>query len=59
LLDVDRERAQCEWYHLDTVTERKPGEHFARAFLTRRGRNHLEPAQRRSRPRRPAPPLAP
>ena len=59
LLDVDRERVQCEWYHLDTVTERKPGEHFAGAFFTRRGRNHLEPAQRRSRPRRPAPPLAP
>jgi len=59
LLDVDRERVQCEWYHLDTVTERKPGEHFAGAFLTRRGRNHLEPAKRRSRPRRPAPTLAP
>jgi alkaline phosphatase D len=59
LLDVDRERVQCEWYHLDTLTERKPGEHFARAFLTRRGRNHLEPARRGSRPRRPAPPLAP
>ena len=59
LLDVDRERVQCEWYHLDTVTKRKPDERFARAFLTRRGRNRIEPARRRSRPRRPAPPLAP
>ncbi len=59
LLDVDRERAQCEWYHLDSVTERERGEHFAAAFLSRRGRNRLEPADRPSRPRRPAPPLAP
>jgi len=59
LLDVDRERVQCEWYHLDTVTERKSGEHFAGAFLTQRGRNHLEPARGRSRPRQEPPPLAP
>jgi alkaline phosphatase D len=59
LLDIDRERVQCEWYHLDSVTEPRPGEHLARAFLTRRGRNHLEPAPRASRPRRSPPPLAP
>jgi alkaline phosphatase D len=42
LLDLDRERAQAEWYFVETVTERDPREHLAAAFHTRRGANHLE-----------------
>ena len=42
LLDVDAERAQAEWWHLDTVGERSEVEHFAAAFATRRGESHLE-----------------
>lgn len=42
LLDLDRERAQAEWYFVETVAERDPRERFAAAVRTRRGANHLE-----------------
>jgi alkaline phosphatase D len=41
LLDVDRERAQCEWYYVDTVRERRAGERFAKGFRALRGRPYL------------------
>jgi alkaline phosphatase D len=44
VLDVDPERAQCDWYFVDTVQERRAGERLGRSYRTRRGRNHLEPA---------------
>jgi alkaline phosphatase D len=58
LLDVDRERAQCEWYFVSTVAERLHRERFAQAWRTLRGRNHLEGVRRPSRAPE-APPLAP
>lgn len=58
LLDLDRERAQCEWYFVDTVAERQHHESFARAFRTLRGRNHLEPTASPSPPVIGAPRLA-
>ena len=59
LLDLDRERAQAEWWHVDTVSERRRAERFAKGFRTRRGRSHLEPVVEPSAPRAGAPPLAP
>lgn len=58
LLDVDRQRAQCEWWFVDTVDERRSGERFARAFATARGRDHLRPVSSPSEPRGNPPPLA-
>jgi alkaline phosphatase D len=48
LLDVDRERAQCEWYHVETVDRPLAKERFARAFRSRRGADRLEPVSRPS-----------
>jgi alkaline phosphatase D len=50
LLDLDRERAQGEWWFVDAVRERRRGEHFARAFRTLRGANHLEAVAAASEP---------
>lgn len=43
VLDLDRERAQCEWYHVDDVRVRQTGERLARVYRAQRGRSHLEP----------------
>lgn len=42
LLALDRERAHAEWWHMDTVTERRVDERLAASFRNRRGRSHLE-----------------
>lgn len=57
LLDLDRQRAQCEWYFVDTVAERSHDEEFAQAWSTSRGRSHLEAVRRPSRPPASPPPL--
>ncbi|MEQ8484562.1 MAG: alkaline phosphatase D family protein [Pseudomonadales bacterium] len=44
LLDVDAERAQGEWWFVDTIRERSAGERLGAAFATARGRNHLTAA---------------
>jgi len=61
LLDLDRERAHAEWWHLDTVRERRVDQRLAAAFRTRRGRSHLEAVAGAGplRSRSGAPPLAP
>lgn len=59
LLDLERGRAQAEWWFVETVTERRTDERFARAFRTRAGRAHLEPVVLASRPRSGGPPPAP
>ncbi|MCZ6465339.1 MAG: alkaline phosphatase D family protein [Proteobacteria bacterium] len=41
LLDLDAERAQAEWYFVDTVEERRAGERFGGAFAARRGEGRL------------------
>ena len=43
LLDLDRERAYAEWWHLDTVLEQRVDERLAAAFRSQRGHGHLEP----------------
>lgn len=56
VLDLDRERAQAEWYHVSSVDVRADDESFARALATPRGANHLEPvADAATPPPAPAP----
>jgi phosphodiesterase/alkaline phosphatase D-like protein len=45
LVDVDRERVRAEWWHVDGVLERLPGERCAAAFELRRGERVLTEAQ--------------
>jgi alkaline phosphatase D len=42
LVDVTRDRAVAEWWHLDTVASQSNIETFAAAFETRWGANKLE-----------------
>ncbi len=42
LLDIDRERAQAEWYFERDVRHPLPDERLARAFATPRGSHRLE-----------------
>ena len=42
LLDIDRERAQAEWYFERDVSRPVPDERFASAFATARGSHRLE-----------------
>lgn len=58
LLDLDRERAQAEWWFVETVEERLPAERFGRAYRTRAGESRLVRSPTPS-PARAAPPLAP
>ena len=44
LLDLDRERARAEWWHVEGVEQRGLGEHLGAAFETRSGTNRLLPA---------------
>jgi alkaline phosphatase D len=41
-LDLNAERANAEWWAVDTITERSDRETRAYAMLTQSGRNHLE-----------------
>jgi alkaline phosphatase D len=44
ILDLDRERARAEWWHVDTVEQRSPAEHLGAALETRSGTHRLERA---------------
>jgi alkaline phosphatase D len=41
LLDLDAERAQGEWWYVDSLSERTSGERLGAAYATARGSNHL------------------
>jgi alkaline phosphatase D len=58
LLDVTRERAVCEWWHIDTVASISNIQTFAAAFEVVNGSNRLAPSGM-STPRAHPPPLAP
>jgi alkaline phosphatase D len=58
LVDIDRERAQGEWYYPSTITQPDAAEEFAAALQSRTGTNHLIPASQ-SAPKPVAPPPAP
>jgi alkaline phosphatase D len=42
VVDVTRERAQAEWYHVRTIRERQATEDFARAFRVASGETRLQ-----------------
>lgn len=44
VVDVNPERVQAEWWHVDTVAERRPGERLAARWQVRRGTAQLSPA---------------
>jgi alkaline phosphatase D len=44
LLDLDRERAQAEWYFVESIEEPRSAEVFGRAFRTRHGESRLVPS---------------
>ena len=44
ILDVTPEHARAEWYFVDTLTEPRHAETFAKAWQTLRGRNSLREA---------------
>ena len=58
LLDVTQQRVSAEWWYVDTVLQRAPGESFGAAMETSSGTNHVEPGIR-SDARPGAPSLAP
>jgi alkaline phosphatase D len=58
LLDLDHERAQAEWWFVETLEERRPAEVFGRAYQTRLGESRLVRASGPS-PVPAAAPLAP
>ena len=43
-VDIDRDRVRAEWWHVETVTERRGGERLAARWLVRRGDPRLMPA---------------
>jgi alkaline phosphatase D len=45
ILDVTPEHARAEWYFVETVTEPRRAESFAKAWQTVRGRNSLREAR--------------
>lgn len=59
LLDITKERVQCEWYHVATISERRADEALANSLQVTNGSNHLVAAPTPSVPRSDAPALAP
>jgi alkaline phosphatase D len=59
LMDIDRNRVQGEWFFVDTITERRAGESFARALACASGSNRLTVQTSASTPRANAAPLVP
>ena len=57
LLDITTDRAQAEWYHVTTITQRSTQQDLARVLLTASGDSHLT-AGTASSPISGAPPLA-
>jgi alkaline phosphatase D len=49
VLDVTRDRAQCEYYHLPTVSERDNRQELAAVYASEAGNNPLKPSTAESR----------
>jgi alkaline phosphatase D len=50
ILDVTRDRAQCEFYHLATVSVRDNQQKLATVYATEAGNNSLKPSSAEARP---------
>lgn len=59
LLDVDRDRAQAEFYHVRTITGKSEDEELGRVLRAANGETQLSPATTASLARNNAAPLAP
>ena len=59
LLDVDHERVQSEWYHVDTVSQPSRSERFVAGYRAHRGSGRLERVDAPSRAPEAVPALAP
>lgn len=59
VLDIRPEHCQADWFHLETVSMPSNQEHFAMAWYTASGENHIQARYTPSEPKRNAPPLAP
>lgn len=59
LMDIDRNRVQGEWFHVQTITERRAAEDFARALAVASGSNRLTVQANASTPRSNVAPLVP
>ena len=59
VLDIDAERCQAEWYHIENVEVRETTEFFVAAFAAFDGDNHLSEVAEPSQARTPAPDPAP
>ncbi len=55
LVDINRDRAQAEWYFVRTITERRAEEDFGRAFATESGVSRLTQVTSPSSPKSAAP----
>ncbi len=59
ILDITPERAQADWFFVETIAERSNRERFVRGFYSRDGDNHLTEASRPVAARSGPPELAP
>lgn len=59
LVDVTRERAQAEWYHMRTITSRTPDQELARVLQAPSGESRLVVTAEASRPATNGAPFAP
>jgi hypothetical protein len=57
LLDIDRERVQGEFWHVDTVAAPSRAETLAAAFVNEAGANRLQPVTSASPARRDIEPV--
>ncbi len=59
LVDIDKDRAQCEWYHMRTILERRAEEDLGRTLQVAAGSTKLVAASGPSRQRSNPAPFAP
>ena len=59
LIDLDRDRAQAEWYHVRTITQRSNEEELGRVLRTASGESKLAVTTSASTPRTNGAPLLP
>ena len=59
VLDITPERCKTDWFHLDTVSERRASEVFGASWFTASGTNHVQKAELPSSPKDNPPAFAP
>ena len=59
IVDIDKDRAQAEWYHVKNITERTSDEELGRVMTAANGETALKAATSASTPRSNVAPLLP